>query len=91
MLTPLEKGITMPQTKPTFSTMALTSGLKLSATGTEVDVSKGVSRLVTFIPAVIFTAPFSTSILVSMLRDNAESPFKAPFFRKRSPSKLLRI
>ena len=89
VLTPLENGITMPKTMPTFSTKALTSGLKLSASGTEVEVSKGASRLVTFIPAVILTAPSTTSSLVSMLRDKAERPFKAPFFRKSSPSKLL--
>ena len=79
----------MPKTMPTVSTKALMSGLKLSATGTEVEVSKGASRLVTFIPAVIFTAPSTTSSFVSMLRDKAERPFKEPFFRKRSPSKLL--
>ena len=88
----LVMGMSTPHRKPTVCTLAATSGLKLSGTGTESDtvVSKSPATLVTPTPATTFTHPLSTFSVVGIVRLRLARPFKFPFFKNISPSKFLK-
>ena len=83
-------GITRPHLIPIFSTKASTSGENFSDIGIEVDVSKGAPSLPTPIPAVILTEPSLTSSFVGIVLDRLDSPDSKPFFKNKSPSRLLK-